>query len=159
MRLRGGFSHDRICEATRNRRRDNPSGRSGNCDRTGHRGRAIAAGLLANSGEQFGPGGFLSRSSAMNDSVKPAPLNPAAVWLARRVVGTQRRASGHLIKSAAVAVSDPLRAIRQTDQRRRAGISHRCRIHGARASRMRWRVRGRPCIPLGWRHGRTETAR
>jgi hypothetical protein len=40
----------------------------------------------------------------MNDSVKPAPLNPATVWLARRVVGTQRRASGHLITSVARAV-------------------------------------------------------
>ena len=51
-------------------------------------------------------GGFLPRSSAMNDSVKPAPLNPAAVWLARRVVGTQRRASGHRIKSVARATGE-----------------------------------------------------
>jgi hypothetical protein len=51
----------------------------------------------------------------MNDSVKPAPLNPATVWLARRVVGTQRRASGHLIKFVVPAVFSLVFAARRDD--------------------------------------------
>ena len=39
-----GFSHDPICEAARNRRRDDPSNRIGNLDRTGLCRRTIVAG-------------------------------------------------------------------------------------------------------------------
>src|SRR6478736_34214 len=42
---RGGFSHDRIYEATHNRRRNDPSSRIGNLDRTGLYWRTIAGGF------------------------------------------------------------------------------------------------------------------